>query len=77
MITNDPQRSILVHYFFMIFIYDIHNTRAKFHTVLFADDTDLITTLFIFNVNIDNNAKQNNDNCSYPIIYKGGSRILS
>ena len=36
---------------------DIHDTSSKFHAILFADDTNLISTLCSFDVNIDNNCK--------------------
>ena len=34
---------------------DIHNASPKFHAMLFADDTNLTSTLCSFHVNIDNN----------------------
>ena len=34
---------------------DIHNASSKFHAILFADDTNLTSTLCLFDVNIDNN----------------------
>ena len=34
---------------------DIHNASSKFHAILFADDTNLTSTLCSFDVNIDNN----------------------
>ena len=34
---------------------DIHHASSKFHAILFADDTNLTSTLCSFDVNIDNN----------------------
>ena len=34
---------------------DIHNASSKFRAILFADDTNLTSTLCSFEVNIDNN----------------------
>ena len=34
---------------------DIPNASTKFHAILFADDTNLTSTLCSFGVNIDNN----------------------
>ena len=39
----------------MIYMNDIHNVNSKFHAILFADDTNLTSTLCSFDVNIDNN----------------------
>ena len=39
----------------MIYMNDIHNASSKFHAILFADDTNLTSTLCSFDVNIDNN----------------------
>ena len=40
---------------FIIYMNDIHNASSKFHAILFADDTNLTSTLCSFDVNIDNN----------------------
>ena len=37
---------------------DIPNASTKFHAILFADDTNLISTLCSFDVNIDNNCNK-------------------
>ena len=37
---------------------DIHNASTKFHAILFADDTNLTSTLCSFDVNIDNNCNK-------------------
>ena len=37
---------------------DIHNASTKFHAILFADDTNLTSTLCSFDVNIDNNCNR-------------------
>ena len=34
---------------------DIHNASTKFHTFLFADASNITSTLCSFDVNIDNN----------------------
>ena len=34
---------------------NIHNASSKFHAILFAEDTNLTSTLCSFDVNIDNN----------------------
>ena len=34
---------------------DIHNASLKFHAIIFADDTNLTSTLCSFDANIDNN----------------------
>ena len=39
----------------MIYMNDIHNASSKFHVILFADGTNLTSTLCSFDVNIDNN----------------------
>ena len=33
---------------------DIHDINTKFHSILFADYTNLTNTLYSFDVNIDN-----------------------
>ena len=50
-----PQGSILVPLLFTIYMNDIYNASTKFHAILFADDTNLASTLCSFDVNIDNN----------------------
>ena len=37
---------------------DIHNASTEFHAILFADDTNLTSTLCSFDVNIDNNCNR-------------------
>ena len=53
--TGVPQGSILGPLLFIFYMNDIHNTSSKFHAILFADDTNLTSTLCSFDVNIDNN----------------------
>ena len=53
--TGVPQGSILGPLLFIIHMNDIHNASSKFHAILFADDTNLTSTLCSFDVNIDNN----------------------
>ena len=52
--TGVPQGSILGPLLFMINMNDIHNASSKIHAILFADDTNLTSTLCPFDVNIDN-----------------------
>ena len=53
--TGVPQGSILDPLLCIIHMNDIHNASSKFHAILFADDTNLTSTLCSFDVNIDNN----------------------
>ena len=36
----------------------IHNASRKFHAILFADDTNLTSILYSFDVNIDNSCNR-------------------
>ena len=56
--TGMPQGSILGPLLFIIYMNDIHNASTKFHVILFADDTNLTSTLCSFDVNIDNNCNR-------------------
>ena len=53
--TCVPQGSILCPLLFIIHMNDVHNASSKCHAILFADDTNLTSTLCSFDVNIDNN----------------------
>ena len=53
--TGGPQCPILDPLLFPVYMNDIHNGSSKFHATLFADDTNLTSTLRSFDVNIDNN----------------------
>ena len=55
--TSVPQGSILGPLQFIIYLNDIHNACTKFYAILFADDTNLTSTLCSFDVNVDNNCK--------------------
>ena len=55
---NYRRASILGSLLFIIYMNDIHNARTKLHAILFADDTDLTSTLCSFDVNIDNNCNR-------------------
>ena len=50
-----PQGSILGPLLFIIYMSDIHYASSKFHAILFANDTNLTSTLCSFDVNIVNN----------------------
>ena len=56
--TGVSQVSILGPLLFVIHMNDIHNASTKFHAILFADDTNLTSTLCSFDVNIDNNCNR-------------------
>ena len=56
--TGVPQGSILDPLLFIIYMNDIYNASTKFHAILFADDTNLSSTLCSFDVNIDNNCNR-------------------
>ena len=43
--TGVPQGSILGSLLFIIYMNDIHDASSKFHAILFADDTNLTSTL--------------------------------
>ena len=49
-----PQGSILGPLLFIINMNDIHVASDKFHAILYADDTNLVSSLCSFNVNISN-----------------------
>ena len=57
-ISGVPQGSILGPLLFINFMNDIHNASTKFHAILFADDTNLTSTLCSSDVNIDNNCNR-------------------
>ena len=42
----------------MIYMNDIHNASTQFYAILFADDTNLTSTLCSFDVNVDNNCNR-------------------
>ena len=53
--THALYLSILGPLLFIIYMNDIHNASSKFHAILFADDTNLTSTLCSLDANIDNN----------------------
>ena len=52
--TGVPQGSVLGPLLFIIYMNDIHQASTKFHAILFADDTNLTSTLCSFDVNLAN-----------------------
>ena len=56
--TGVHQDSILGPLLLIIYMNDIHNASTKFHAILFPYDTNLTSTLFSFDVNIDNNCNR-------------------
>ena len=54
--TGVPLGSILGPLLFIIYMNDIHVASDKFNAVIYADDTNLLSSLCSFNVNLQDNA---------------------